>query len=256
MNTGLLVSEARKVTTLNFWWALPIAPVAVGMFASAIYAGLADALDPYDDSGLSTGAASIGLYFALAWVILFAGIFGAVNAGTDFRHKTLTPTFLIAPRRDGVVASKYVVTIVVALGYGLLAEATSLICMSVFGGGRVEWSPTLLAVVAAGALAAVCWSLIGAGLGLLLGSPIGAALALVAWYLVGELTVSTIAAGLGFQRLGGLLPGGATLSTVAVGSLDNSDVFVSWPVAPAVLLAWTALFTGAGWWVVRQRDIT
>ncbi|WP_068271458.1 ABC transporter permease [Aldersonia kunmingensis] len=255
MNTGLLVSESRKVTTLNFWWALPIAPIVVGMFASAIYAALADSLDPYGDSGLSTGAATIGIYFALAWVILFAGIFGAVNAGTDFRHKTLTPTFLVAPRRDSVVASKLIVTAVVGLAYGVLAEAAGVICMSLFGGGRVEWSGTFAAVLAAGLVATVCWALIGAGLGLLLASPIGAALALVAWYLVGEITVSTISAGLGFQRLGGLLPGGSTLSTVAVGSLDGSDVFVSWPAAPVLLLAWTALFAGGGWLAVRVRDV-
>jgi ABC-2 type transport system permease protein len=188
-------------------------------------------------------------------VILFAGIFGAVNAGSDYRHKTLTPTFLVGPRRDGVVASKLVVTVAVGLGYGVLAEAASLICMSLFGGGRVQWSVTLLAVLAAGLIATVCWSLIGAGLGLLLTSPIGAALALVAWYLVGEVTVSMVSAGFGFQRLGGLLPGGATLATVAVGSLDDSDVFVAWPAAPVLLLVWTALFAGAGWWATRTRDV-
>lgn len=256
MNTGLLVAELRKVTTLKFWWALLIAPVAVGMFASAIYAGVADALDPYGESGLATGVVTIGLYFALAWVILFAGIFGAVNAGTDFRHKTITPTLLAAPRRDGVIAAKLIVTIGFALGYGVVVEGTSLLCMSVFGGGRLAWTSTLFAVLLAGLLATACWALIGAGLGLVFASPIGAALALVAWYIVGEFTVSIVAAGIGLERLGGWLPGGATLASVAVGSLDDSGVFLRWPQAPVLLLAWTLLFAGAGWWATRRRDIT
>ena len=140
-NTGLLVSEFRKVFTLNFWWALLIAPLVVGMFASAIYAAVADGLGAYDggaynNEGLSTGLASAGLYFALAWVVLFAGIFGAINAGTDFRHKTITPTLLVTPRRDRVVATKLAVTVVVALGYVLVVEVASLACLRCSAVGR------------------------------------------------------------------------------------------------------------------------
>ncbi|HEY5855774.1 MAG TPA: hypothetical protein VIW24_17430 [Aldersonia sp.] len=259
MRTGLLVSEFRKVFTLNFWWALLIAPLVVGMFASAIYAAIADGLGAYDsgandNDGLSTGLASAGLYFALVWVVLFAGIFGAINAGTDFRHKTITPTLLVTPRRDPVVATKLLVTVVVALGYVLVVEAASLACLAVFGGGSIRWGLMLLGVLATGIAATVCWALIGAGLGLLLGSPVGAALLLVSWYVVGEITVALILTGIGLDGLAVWLPGAATLGTVAIRSTD--DFLLTWPVAPLVLLAWTALFAGGGWWLTRRRDIT
>ncbi|KAA0022533.1 ABC transporter permease [Antrihabitans cavernicola] len=255
MTTGLLVAEIRKVTTLKFWWALLIPPLIVGLFASAIYAGIADETGDLGDD-FATGIASVGLYFALAWVVLFAGVFGAINAGTEYRHKTLTPTFLTASGRDGVIAAKLLVTAGFALGYGVIVELASLICMVAFGGDRLDVNGTLFQAFTVGLVAVVCWSLIGAGLGLLMASPTGAALMLVAWYVVGELTVSLVASGMGLKGFGSILPGSATIATVALGELDGDSGFADWPLAPILMLAWTVALAGSGWWATRQRDIT
>ena len=91
--TALLTAELRKVTTLRFWWALAIAPLAVALFAGAIFAAVDDTLTTMD-AELTTSAANVGLFITIGWVALFAGLFGAVNAGTEFRYSTLTPTFL------------------------------------------------------------------------------------------------------------------------------------------------------------------
>ncbi len=255
MTLGLLTSEVRKVTTLKFWWALLIAPLAVGLFASAIYAAVSNSVDEVDSS-LSTGFASVGLYFALAWVILFAGIFGAINAGTEYRHKTLTPTFLSASGRDGVLAAKLIVTVGFALGYGIVVEVTSFAAMVIFGGGNLEITGELFGVFLVGLYAVACWSLIGAGLGMLFKSPVGAALALVAWYVAGEFTVALIATGFGSDAFGSWLPVFATIATVAAGQLDDAGSFRPFGVAFVVLTLWTMAFAGSGWLATRERDIT
>lgn len=255
MSTNLVVAEVRKVITLRFWWALLIPSVIIAMCASAIYASVAEGFSDLNDD-MDTGPGSVGIYVALAWVMLVAGIFGAMNAGTEYRHKTLTPTFLTASGRDEAIAAKLLVTAFFAVGYALLVELISLLGMLTFGARFVHLGVDMLQILALGVFAVVCWSMIGAGLGLLLGSPIGSALALVAWAAVGELTIALIAFGLGFKEFGSFFPASATLATLARGDFDGENGFVDWPLAPIVLLLWAAVVAGAGWWVTRQRDIT
>ncbi|TQF65567.1 hypothetical protein FK531_20935 [Rhodococcus spelaei] len=253
--TALLTSELRKVTTLRFWWALALAPLAVALFAGSIYAAMADGIGSLG-SDLSSGAASVGLFVSIAAVLLFAGLFGALNAGTEFRHSTLTPTFLTAAGRDGVIAAKLIVTAGFGAGYTLLVEIVALACMTVFGGDGFTLTASVFAMLAAGLLAGVAWSLIGAGVGLALRSSIGGAVALVVWYPMGELIVTAILYGLGAQSLPQWLPGAVTWSTIAATSTRGIDGFAPWPWAATVLVGWTALAVGLGWWSARSRDVT
>lgn len=252
--TTLVTSELRKVLTLRFWWALALAPLVVALFAGSIYAALSDSLGSVD-ADLSTGAASVGLVVAIAWAVLFAGIFGAVNAGTEFRHQTLTPTFVTTRGRDPVLAAKLAVTALFGLGYAVAVELVALACMLVFGGDRFTITSGTVGMLAAGIFATVAWSLIGAGLGLLFASPTAAAITLVAWYPVGELITIATLSGLGAGSVGQWLPAAVTWSTV-VSPAGDVDGFAPWPGAVVALIVWTALACGLGWWTTRRRDIT
>ncbi|MFD4291977.1 hypothetical protein ACFWPA_04730 [Rhodococcus sp. NPDC058505] len=256
--SALVTAELRKVLTLRFWWALAIAPVVVALFAASIYAAMADGLASSFDSDLSTGAVSVGLVVAIAWAVLFAGIFGAVNAGTEFRHRTLTPTFVTTRGRDRVLAAKLAVTALVGLGYAVAVELVAVACMAVFGGDRFAVTPAILAMVAAGAVATVAWSLIGAGLGLLFASPTAAAITLLAWYPVGELVTAAVLSGVGAGGIGRWLPGAVTWSTVVTPAAEGTVLagFAPWPGAASMLLVWTAVAVALGWWSTRSRDIT
>lgn len=252
--TALLTAELRKVTTLRFWWALAIAPLAVALFAGAIFAAVDSSLTTMD-AELTTSAANVGLFIAIGWVALFAGLFGAVNAGTEFRYCTLTPTFLTSSNRDGVLAAKLIVTAAFGALYAIAALAVAVVALMAFG-GELEPDGSLAGLLAAGVLTAVAWSLIGAGLALAFASSIGAAIALLAWYPVGEMIVSAILAGFGAGSAGPWLPGGLTVSTVVGAAVDDLTDTAPWPLAPIALLAWAALSCGLGWWLTRGRDIT
>lgn len=253
---SLLTSEIRKVTTLKFWWALAIAPLVVGIFASVITSVIANQLDPYeDDLDIAGGVASIGLYFAAGAATLFAGIFGAVNAGTEFRHKTITPSFLTARGRDGVIAAKLVVTALFGLGYGIAVITASIVCLVIFSERTVEFDGAFVGVTAACLLSVVLWSMIGAGLGLLLASPTWSAIALVAWLPFGEGLLSLILVGVGLGPAAMVLPASLTLPTMAATQLDGTEGFASWPWAPLGLALWATIFAGGGWMVARTRDI-
>ena len=250
---ALLTSEIRKVTTLKFWWALAIAPIVVGVFASVITSVIANQLGEFEeDLQIAGGVASIGLYVAAGAAILFAGIFGAVNAGTEFRHKT---SFLTARGRDGVVAAKLIVTALFGLGYGLVVLLASLVCLLIFSQRTIVLDGAFIGVVASCLLAVVLWSLIGAGLGLLLKSPTWAAIVLVAWLPFGEGLLSLILFGVGFGPVATALPSNLTLPTMAATQLDDAGDLASWPWAPLGLALWAVILTGGGWFLARTRDI-
>lgn len=253
--TALLTSELRKVTTLRFWWALALAPLVVALFAGTFYAAMAGDIE-FSSSKLSTGAASVGLFVAIACVALFAGLFGAINSGTEFRHQTLTPTLLTTAGRDRVVAGKLAVTAAFGAAYAVVVEAVAVICILTFADGLFEMSWPVAAMLAAGVLTTVAWSLIGAGLGLALGSSTTAAVALVSWYPAGELVVTAVLHSVGAGALTEVLPAAATWSTIAATSASNIDEYAPWPVAVLALLFWTCLACGLGWWAATRRDVT
>ncbi|MFC7447138.1 ABC transporter permease [Rhodococcus daqingensis] len=252
--TALLTAELRKVTTLRFWWALAIAPLAVALFSGVIFAAVDDSLATID-AELTTSAANVGLFITIGWVALFAGVFGAVNTGTEFRFSTLTPTFLTASGRDRVLAAKLIVTAAFGGLYAIAALAVAVICLTAFG-GAADFDGSLTGLLATGVLTSVAWSLLGAGLGLAFASPVGAAIALLAWYPVGEMIVGTVLAGFGAGSVVPWLPGALTLSTVLGAATDGLADTAPWPLAPVALLAWAALSGGLGWWLTRARDIT
>lgn len=253
--TTLFTSEIRKITTLKVWWALVIPPVVVGICASAISSTVATATDEFTGGEIDEISA-VGLFVALAFAMLFAAVFSAVNAGTEFRHDTITTSFLTASSRDRVVGAKVAITALFSLGYGLIVSIFSILCLLLFTGGRFTLSVDVLGYVAAGLFAVVLWSLIGAGLGLLFGSPTWPSILIVAWFPFGESIAIAILSGIGLDGVSTVTPAALTLSVVAAGQLDDSDLLAPWPLAPLGLMIWALAAVAAGWLRTRERDIS
>ncbi|MGB3769630.1 MAG: hypothetical protein WBA00_00670 [Rhodococcus sp. (in: high G+C Gram-positive bacteria)] len=255
--TGLLRSEIRKVASLRTWWALGLPPVLIGGFASAIYAGIAASEVLSGAPDIDRFAALIGLYVTVGTAVVFAALFGAVQAATEVRHGTATSTFLTAPRRGHVVAAKILVSAAVGTGYGVVSVAVSLASIAAFGDGAVAIGDGLvIAVALLGIVSATLWSVLGCGLGLLMGSPTWAAVAIVAWLPVGELVVIAILTGVGADAVAALLPGALTAGVLAADRAGDSGVVMPFPVAVVGLLLWTVGFAAVGWWRSIRRDLT
>ncbi|MFZ3391906.1 ABC transporter permease [Rhodococcus sp. 7Tela_A2] len=256
--TALLTAEFRKVLSLRYWWILGIAPLLVGLFCGALTLPVMRQLeDVVGEDFAEAAAAAVGISLALALVFLFAALFGVVNTGSEFQHRTVVTTFLTTRGRDRVLATKLAVVAIFGLAYCLVAEAISALTILLFGGGfsGADFG-TVGAVLGTGLLCAVLWALIGAGLGLLTGSMTGSVLAICAWIPFGELIVSLVLHGIGLGAIAQYLPGQVTWYTLfsVVEMPDDVEMAVRWPVAPLVLILWTVLFCGLGWWRTRNRD--
>lgn len=252
--TALLSAELRKALTLRYWWALALAPLALAaLLPSSIHAVTTDGVGPLA-SDRDTAAMSVGLVVAIGAAALFAGIFGAVTTGTEFRYRTLAPTFLTARGRDGVLTAKVAVVALFGVGCAVAVEVVALAGLIAVGSADLTTTPGLVGMLTSGIAATVAWSLIGAGLGLLVTSPVAAVVALVIWYPIGELLMTAALTALGAESVVRWFPGAATLSTVTAptGAVDG---LLPWPVAAVTLCAWTAATAGLGWRLTRRRDV-
>lgn len=248
-------SEIRKILTLRWCVLLAALLPAVALVAGAVTAGMAGPVDPRAQP--VTGAATIGLLLSILVTVLAAGASGAALTGGEFRYGSMPLAVLATPGhdRDRLVGAKLLVIAGAALAVAVVTELVALACLVLIGRGKFEFDGRLWAILGTGLIAAVCWALIGAGLGLILRTSTGAVAALLGWLLVGEPLVWLVAEGLGLGGLVTLLPGSATVATVAVGSFTDAGIFAPTPAAIVVLLLWAGASAGTGWWLLRDRDL-
>lgn len=165
--------------------------------------------DPESDIIDATGIATI-----------FTLIFGVLIVTWDYRHGTITQTFLAAPRRERVMGAKLVAAIVFSLLLVVLALVLALVIAKIWLTDQFhltdeEWRQASRIVVA-GAL----WAILGLGLGATLQTQVGALISALIWFLV----VEQILAGLGSRigNIGYYLPGQAL---TAFGSVAEPEHF-------------------------------
>lgn len=246
-------SEVRKVATLRASRILAALLPSIALVASTVTALLAGPADP--KSNPATGAATIGLYIGLAAAIVLACAFGASGAGAEYRYATMPSTAMFTPDRNRLAAAKFLVTAGFALAATGIVELIAFACLLGFGRGKFDFGLQLLTVLGGGLLAAVCWSLIGAGLGLLLRTSSTAVVVLLGWLVIIEPLIWVVAKAIGLAGVVTVLPGSATVSAVAVGSFEDSDFLAPTPAAVIVLILWTIVAAGGAWWLLRTRDI-
>ena len=184
---------------------------------------------------------------------LFAALFGAVTVTAEFRHGTIRPTLLVAPRRSRLIAAKVAVSIVVGAAYGLAATA--------IGVGVGQWllstrdvtvslaSDQVTALVLGGSVASGLWAAIGVGVGAVVRNQVPALIGLSAWLLFVEgLLVEENSTFLQYGQYG---PGAAALAISGMGG----ELLLPAGIALAVLIGYALASSVIGAAVIARRDI-
>jgi len=252
----LLGAEVLKLRTAPFTaLALSLGMLAIVGLGSASSADSAD-----DDSGFPPGADVARP--RLAWDLLdvstastfFSLIFGILVITWEYRHGTITPTFLVTPRRERVVAAK----IVVAALAGFVLAASALGLAFLIGelwvddvGVGAEERKAIGRILLAGPL----WAALGVGLGGVLRSQVGALITAFVWFLIAEPVIGSqlgdtadyfpgnvIGRFLGIEQLRG-----------EAGFGDVSELGLG--TAAVLVLAYATAAAAAGSFVVRARDV-
>ena len=244
--SGLLASELLKLRTTRAPYGLLLAIVAISALAVAGAVG-ADVLDGDDRALQLADAAEVsGLLVALLGILLVTN---------EYRHGTITPTFLVTPARERVVAAKLVAAALAGALAGVAVTAVALAIALPWLSSRGEALPVdadlataVLRLVGAFSL----WGVLGAAIGAVIRSQIGAVALTFAWFLIVEGIALAIDAVLfdGDDVVAPYLPGSAMDALVSTGGDRLVDPVVAVPLA----LLYTAALAALGLFLTLHRD--
>jgi ABC-type transport system involved in multi-copper enzyme maturation permease subunit len=247
--TALVRSELLKVRTTRGWWAYLIVIVLITAIAAAGQVGSATSEERETADFMADLVESIGLSGLLALIL------GITIVTTEFRHGTVTPTFLAAPRRELVVAAKSIATTIVSIGFAILA----LVVLAAVAGpwlAIVDASTTLDGDVATrGAqqfLAVVLSGLMGIAIGLVVHNQVAALVGTLVWIFVVENLLWGLFSLLEIESAVEYLPFRALDATGGAGG----DQTLWYGPALIVSIVWIALLGAVGVERTRRRDIT
>src|SRR5262245_13213937 len=185
----LVQGEVRKLFTTLLWLWMLLGSFALTAIFMSVTLGL-DGAEGNPNPPLATDVGQRNLFGIAGAASVFVLILGIIAITGEFRHQTVTPTFLNTPHRGRVVISKLVTYVLVGLGYGiavvLLAIAIALpwlsakdIDVSLTGNGIPG---TLVGVIAGLGL----YALLGVGVGALIRNQIAAVVGAVVYLVIVE----------------------------------------------------------------------
>lgn len=265
--TGAIRSEFRKFLTTRTWWgmAIPVALLAAGfavLFAITLTIDYTDAqrqanqIPVGTDTQVANSVYSGGLTLGLVLLL----VIGVLQVGQEYRHKTITSTFLSTPNRAVAMLAKVAALLVIGAGYGLLSIACSVAAGAATLQARgvdpfpsAEIGRTLaLCLVALG-----LWALIGLGLGILVPNQVAAILIGVGVAMVVEPILGAVLPNWEFTRdnVAPYLPQAATTSMVnAVQNPGTSAL--DWWQGLLVLVGYAVVLAGLGIARAVRQDIS
>lgn len=243
-----VAAEVVRVFSLRTWWVLAVVLI---IYVAVTAGGFAFFVTTETEGGpgpLPAEVATQLVYSSTTSVALVIPLlFGALAATSEYRWRTLTPTFLAQPRRSVVLIGRLVVALVVGALYGIVGAATSVAAgagvLAANGVDTLLADPEVWGLIARTVLACALWSLLGLGLGALLTSQIAAIVIVLVFTQFVEPLLRIVAGAWEWSaEIARYLPGAATDSLVGAGiiaSIGELD-----PTVPGVIEPLTRLEGG------------
>jgi ABC-2 type transport system permease protein len=242
--SALLLSEWLKIrTTRTLVWYLLGLVVIVGISVAGQVANA-------PMNVLASDEGFVDVLEASGWATFLALLFGIIGLAGEYRHETITHTFLATPVRERVVGAK-------VLAYGAAGLFLGVVAVVVTIAMAVPWLATkgvdptftdrevglfLVGVLAAAAL----WGALGAAFAAVVPNQVGAIVIALVWLLI----VEALLAGL-FGEIARYSPGGASRGLMRT----DEDVLPMWSAA-AVTLGYVVALGAVGARFVIRRDVT
>ncbi len=244
--TTLLRIEIRKLRTTRLWWVLlAVAQLIVIAGVSGLVLSDAD-LSKTDTAGKAV--AHVGL------VSLCALILGIFAIAGEYRHQTITDTYLSTPRRGDVMAAKLAVYAVAGLLMGLASGVTAVVTAKIWWAAK-GYSLSLTATdvwhtLVGGVVWNAAFAAIGVGVGAIVRNLAAAIAAALAWIalvegIVGQLVGDQLRRWLPFSA-------GQALGRAAV---DGTDHLPQWG-AGVLLAGYATVLAVLAVSITLRRDVT
>ena len=246
---ALVRAELLKVRTTRGWWAyLAVIVLLVGLAVAGDIGSNGETRGDLDFQ--------LGLVEATGFGAVLAIILGITIVTTEFRHGTVTPTFLAEPTRERVLASKTIAAGLASLLFGVLAllvvAGVTVPWLSITGDDIHLLDGEIGTLAAQSLLSAVLWGLMGVAVGSVVHSQVAALVGTLVWIFVGETLL---------WGLFSLIDIDGALSYLPFRALDAADGtggenLLGYGPGVAVSLGWIAVLGAAGVVRTSRRDIT
>ena len=237
-----------RTTPLLAWMAVCAAATVVISVAGSILGAGHHGVPSLDSAaGVRNVIASAG---SADLAVLIVGILMMTG---EFRHGTITSTFLVTPTRSVVVAAKLVTSALVGLAFGVAASLVSLAValpwLHVKHVSVAFWSRDVGLVIVGAVVAAALYGAIGTSVGSLVRNQVAAVTGALGWVMVVEALVVNL-----LPDVGRWLPGGASAPLVG-NSIPKGDLLPMWAGA-LVFGAYALVLVGTGSRFVVRRDVS
>ncbi|MDQ3886411.1 MAG: ABC transporter permease [Actinomycetota bacterium] len=265
----LVRAEYRKIFSTKLWWGLLIPVVLTALLFNLAGSGFANLVaDQPGEAELPFVPVTLGL--TMGFTATFAAIFGALAVSSEHRHRTITTTLLTGSSRQAVFGAKLVAHSSIGLLYALATVLFGALGAGIGGGGLSD-PGTFFTVASHGCLAVLLWTMLGIGVGSLIGNQVAAVLTLVLYSLIVEPLIGTLLTAAKIQAVTDYLPDGATSALTTdlairqfaggavpaeLGAGLSTFASVPWWVGGLLLTGYTMLLVGLGAVAGVRRDIT
>jgi ABC-type transport system involved in multi-copper enzyme maturation permease subunit len=268
-------AEFRKVFSTKMWWALLIPAVAVAFVFNLGFSALQRT--GQDDAGVTIPIALLSLGASFSSTSIFAALFGAMSISGEFRHRTISTTYLTASSRGAVLTAKLITYVVMGLIYGVLTLIFATVGALVGGGSNsLPSGASWLLISLIGIVVIMLWTLFGVGFGGLISNQIAAVVVLLVYMVIGETVIATALNAAGATSVPHYLPVNSASDAVIKFALDqflgtlraSQDVIQQiterfsaiglppWWLGGLVFIAYASVITMGGWAISRRRDIS
>ena len=249
MNRLVRTELLKQRTTRTFIAGICAAPAVAGLVTIAILGGAGkqgnDPLGPDSLVQVIGGPAAV--------ITLFAVLLGVLGMAGEYRHQTITTTFLASPRRRDVVVAKLVAHSLTGALMGVLSLAVSAAIAVPWlyaSGVDVNLDGDVVRVAAGLVVSTALYGSLGVSIGALLRNQTIAAAVVLIWLLAVEGLIGDLLHGAAFVQW---LPAAAGRALVHVGPSSDS---LAVPLAAGVFILYVAALAAAAARLTLHRDIT
>jgi ABC-type transport system involved in multi-copper enzyme maturation permease subunit len=246
---GLVGSELLKLRTTRAW--IGYVAALVGLTGVAVAAQIQSAATV----DLETVEIQRDIYSTASISGLIAFLLGITAVTWEWRHGTITPTFLATPKRERVVVAKVLSASIVGallLAIALVVVLAVAVPWYSIEGVSLSFDRDVLGQIGRLALATILWGALGAVFGSLVHSQVGALVGSILWLLIGEALATGLLSLVDAERIGDFFPGAAL--TAVEGS--EEDLGLSGGHGLLVALGYLVAIGALGIVRTRRRDVT
>ncbi|PZU46624.1 MAG: ABC transporter permease [Microbacterium sp.] len=267
-------SELTKQFTTSMWWILGI---VLFLYVGVTAAGIAGTFGALASGAIGPEASTTPpppadglppLIYSLATSVgyVFPLLLGALLVTGEFRHQTLTPTFLATPRRGIALGGKVIAGAVVGVLYAVIGIAASVGAgaglLAAFGIETQIGAADTWALIGRMVIAFVLWTLIGIGVGTLVRNQVATIVGVLAFTQFVEPILRVVGGFVdGLSSVTRYLPGAASDALVGssffgmFGGAGGVEP-LEWWVGGLLLLGYAAVFLLLGWLFSWRRDVS